>query len=73
MKTMKKIYFQPNITEVKVNSELPLALSNEVDGNSINFNSSTMSDGDGEDAAVKQDVYSVWDDQWEIRDITSSD
>ena len=73
MKTMKKIYFQPTITEVKVNSELPLALSNEVERNSINFNSSTMSDGDGEDAAVKQDVYSVWDDQWEIKDITSSD
>ena len=64
MKTMKKIYFQPTITEVKVNSELPLALSNEVDGNSIIFNSSTMSDGNGDDAAVKGNDYSVWDDQW---------
>ena len=49
---------------VMVNNELPLALSNEVDGMGINVNKSTMEYGSGDDAAVKGSNYSVWDDDW---------
>lgn len=61
---MKKIYIQPALTSVLVNSERPLAQSNEVAGQGINFNKSTMESNNGDDAAVKGANYSVWDDDW---------
>ena len=61
---MKKIYIQPALTSVIVNSERPLAGSNEVFGQGIDFNKSTMESDSGDDAAVKVNNYSVWDDDW---------
>ncbi len=61
---MKKIYIQPALTAVIVNSERPLAGSNEVSGQGINFNKSTMESDNGDDAAVKGDNYSFWDYDW---------
>ena len=61
---MKKIYIQPALTSVIVNSECPLAQSNEVQGKGINFNKTNMDSGSGDDAAVKVNNYSVWDEDW---------
>lgn len=61
---MKKLYIQPALTAVIVNSERPLAGSNEVFGQGINFNKSTMESNNGDDAAVKGANYSVWDYDW---------
>ena len=61
---MKKIYIQPALTSVIVNSERPLAQSNEVSGQGINFNKTNMDSGSGDDAAVKVNNYSVWDEDW---------
>ena len=62
---MKKIYIQPALTSVIVNSECPLAQSNEVSGQGINFNKPNMEASDGSDAAVKTNTaYSVWDEDW---------
>ncbi len=61
---MKKIYIQPALTSVIVNSECPLAGSNEVFGQGIDFNKTNMDAGSGNDAAVKNANYSVWDDDW---------
>lgn len=58
---MKRIYIQPTLTEVIVNSERSLAGSNEVSGQGINFNKSTMEYDSGDDAVVKGVNYSVWD------------
>ena len=61
---MKKIYIQPALTSVIVNSERPLAQSNEVQVQGINFNKTNMDSGIGDDAAVKVNNYSVWDEDW---------
>lgn len=49
---------------VMVNSERPLAGSNQVEGKGINFNKSTMEEDYGDDAAVKGSNYPAWDDEW---------
>jgi hypothetical protein len=61
---MKKIYIQPALTSVIVNSERPLAGSNEVFGQGIDFNKSTMESDSGDDAAVKGANDSFWDYDW---------
>ena len=61
---MKKILYTAPLLRVKViGSELPVAQSNLVNGNSVNINSSTMTEGNGSDA-VKSNQYNVWDDDW---------
>ncbi len=53
------------MTTTFVNSEHPLAGSNEVLGQGINFNKKNMESSDGSDAAVKAGpTYSVWSEDW---------
>ena len=42
--------------------ELPVAQSNSINGYNIDFNPSTMREGDGSDAVKRN--YDVWDDDW---------
>ena len=60
----KNQYIAPSLHCCFVEAEAPLAVSNMVDGNSINMNSRTMESGDGSDAVKGQGNYSVWDDDW---------
>lgn len=61
---MKEVYIQPRLICVKVQATAMLAASNEYNGSSVNLNGDTMSEGNGSDAAVKVNNYSVWDDAW---------
>lgn len=49
---------------VTVDSESPLAASNQVNNAGIIMNKSSMESGGGDDAAVKGDRYSIWEDDW---------
>ena len=60
---MKKTYKPSLICIVQVGQELPIAESNAILGDSIDFDPTTMSGGDGSDA-VKSHSYSVWEDDW---------
>ncbi len=59
----KLIYSTPELRVKVIGAELPVAASNKVasDGNSIEFNPSTMTGGSGGDA-VKHRGTVVWDD-----------
>ena len=61
---MKKLYIQPQLLIVRVQATAMLAASNEYNGSSVNLNGDTMSEGNGSDAAVKVNNYSLWDDAW---------
>ena len=60
---MKKKYINPILHVAHVAEELPIAQSNQANGENINLNPNTMNDGDGVDA-VKRNTYNVWDDVW---------
>lgn len=61
---MKKLYIQPQLLIVRVQATAMLAASNEFNGTSASLNSSTMKEGNGDDAAVKVNNYNVWDEAW---------
>ncbi|MBR0272849.1 MAG: hypothetical protein IJQ59_02005 [Bacteroidaceae bacterium] len=49
---------------MRVQATAMLAASNEFNGTSASLNSSTMEEGNGDDAAVKVNNYNVWDEAW---------
>ena len=55
----KKAYITPMLQAITLSQELPVAASNQIDGNSINLNSGTMSSGSGEDATKSND-WDIW-------------
>ena len=59
---MKKKYIIPFMQVACMAEELPVAVSNHINGNSIDFNPTTMEGGDGSDAVKRN--YDVWDDDW---------
>lgn len=62
---MRKTYQQPCLTVCQMQTEAYLlSASNQMDGNNIRFNQDTMQEGSGDDAAVKGQTYSIWDDAW---------
>ncbi len=59
-------YIKPAIAVLTLHGETMLAASNEVVGNNINFNRSTMEEGLGDDAAVKGSAAdNFWEDELE--------
>jgi len=60
---MKKIYISPTLCVVRVNNEMPIALSNQMTDDGVELNKETMEEGDGGDA-VKANHYSVWSEDW---------
>ena len=61
---MKKTYISPALQVAYIAHELPIAGSNEVNGNTVNLNARTMKEGDGSDAVKRDNTYDVWDDDW---------
>ena len=58
---MKKIYIKPQLAIVHTEGMSIMTASNTYNDQKINITPSIMSEGDGNDAAVKK--YSVWDDE----------
>ena len=61
---MKKKYIIPALQVAHVAEGLPIAQSNQVNGNVVNLNPNTMSTGNGGDAVKGNSGYNVWDDDW---------
>lgn len=59
---MKKTYMIPAVQVVEVRMTEMLAASNQLENNgtSINLNSETMIEGDGEDAAARRQEWDIW-------------
>ena len=58
----RKQYIQPATESELIRAALPIAASNEVDGDHSDPNPSTMEEGDGDDAV--KDRYDDWGNLW---------
>ena len=60
---MKAIYQKPEILTERVETQQSLlALSNQFNGNAVQLNYDTMDEGNGGDAASKDNSLDLWED-----------
>ena len=57
---MKKTYIIPSLKVVLLQHVMPLAASNQINGNSLILNHNTMGEGNGSDAARGDNSWDIW-------------